>query len=176
MRKDYQLEKRKYVIGGFIVVIAIIYVCRLFGLQIQDDKYKDYADNNAFLRKTIYPSRGMVYDRNDSLVVYNQPAYDVMMIPRDVHDFDTLDFCRTLSLTPEEFRARLDAMKSSASYSSYTPQTLITHLSAKDYGKLQEKLYRYPGFFIQKRILREYNYDIAANLLGNIREVSEACP
>ncbi len=174
MRKDYQLEKRKYVIGGFIVVIAIIYVCRLFGLQIQDDKYKDYADNNAFLRKTIYPSRGMVYDRNDSLVVYNQPAYDVMMIPRDVHDFDTLDFCRTLSLTPEEFRARLDAMKSSASYSSYTPQTLITHLSAKDYGKLQEKLYRYPGFFIQKRILREYNYDIAANLLGNIREVSEA--
>lgn len=91
MRKDYQLEKRKYVIGGFIVVIAIIYVCRLFGLQIQDDKYKDYADNNAFLRKTIYPSRGMVYDRNDSLVVYNQPAYDVMMIPRDVHDFDTLD-------------------------------------------------------------------------------------
>ncbi len=174
MRKDYQLEKRKYVIGGFIVVIAIIYVCRLFGLQIQDDKYKDYADNNAFLRKTIYPSRGMVYDRNDSLVVYNQPAYDVMMIPRDVHDFDTLDFCATLSLTPEEFRARLDAMKSSASYSSYTPQTLITHLSAKDYGKLQEKLYRYPGFFIQKRILREYNYDIAANLLGNIREVSEA--
>lgn len=174
MRKDYKLEKRKYVVGGFIIVIAVIYVCRLFGLQIQDEKYKDYADNNAFLRKTVYPSRGMIYDRNDSLVVYNQPAYDVMMIPRDVHDFDTLDFCRTLSLTPEEFRARLDAMKSSASYSSYTPQTLITHLSAKDYGKLQEKLYRYPGFFIQKRILREYNYDIAANLLGNIREVSEA--
>lgn len=174
MRKDYKLEKRKYVVGGFIIVIAVIYVCRLFGLQIQDDKYKDYADNNAFLRKTVYPSRGMIYDRNDSLVVYNQPAYDVMMIPRDVHDFDTLDFCRTLSLTPDEFRARLEAMKSSASYSSYTPQTLITHLSAKDYGKLQEKLYRYPGFFIQKRILREYNYDIAANLLGNIREVSEA--
>lgn len=174
MRKDYKLEKRKYVIGGFIMVIAAIYVCRLFGLQIQDDKYKDYADNNAFLRKTVYPSRGMIYDRNDSLVVYNQPAYDVMMIPRDVHDFDTLDFCRTLSITPDEFQSRLATMKSSASYSSYTPQTLITHLSAKDYGKLQEKLYRYPGFFIQKRILREYNYDIAANLLGNIREVSEA--
>lgn len=174
MRKDYQLEKRKYVIGGFLVIIAIIYLWRLFGLQIQDDKYKDYADNNAFLRKTVYPSRGLIYDRNDSLVVFNQPAYDVMMIPRDVHDFDTLDFCRTLSLTPEEFRERLAAMKASRSYSSYTPQTLLTHLSAKDYGKLQEKLYRYPGFFIQKRILREYNYDIAANILGNIREVSEA--
>lgn len=174
MRKDYKLEKRKYVIGGFILVIALIYLFRLFGLQIQDDKYKDYADNNAFLRKTVYPSRGMIYDRNDSLVVYNQPAYDVMMIPRDVHDFDTLDFCRTLSITPEEFQARITAMKNSRSYSSYTPQTLITHLSAKDYGKLQEKLYRYPGFFIQKRILREYAYDAAANVLGNIREVSEA--
>jgi len=174
MRKDYTLEKRKYVVGGFIVVIAIIYVCRLFGLQIRDDKYKDYADNNAFLRKTVYPSRGMVYDRNDSLVVFNQPAYDVMMIPRDVHDFDTIDFCRTLTITPAEFKARVAAMKSSPNYSSYTPQTLITHLSAKDYGKLQEKLYRYPGFFIQKRILREYNYNVAANVLGNIREVSEA--
>lgn len=173
MRKNYQLEKRKYVIGGFLTVIAVIYLIRLFGLQIQDDRYKDYADNNAFLRKTVYPSRGMIYDRNDSLVVFNQPAYDVMMIPRDVHDFDTLDFCRTLSLTPEEFRERLAAMKNSRSYSSYTPQTLITHLSAKDYGKLQEKLYRYPGFFIQKRILREYGYEAAANVLGNIREVNE---
>lgn len=173
MGKNYQLEKRKFVIGGFIVVIAIIYLFRLFALQIQDDKYKDYADNNAFLRKTVYPSRGMIYDRNDTLVVYNQPAYDVMMIPRDVHDFDTLDFCRTLAISPEEFQARLKAMKASKSYSSYTPQTLITHLSAKDYGKLQEKLYRYPGFFIQKRILREYAYDAAGNVLGNIREVSD---
>lgn len=173
MGKNYQLEKRKFIIGGFIVVISVIYLFRLFTLQIQDDKYKDYADNNAFLRKTVYPSRGMIYDRNDSLVVYNQPAYDVMMIPRDVHDFDTLDFCRTLAISPEEFQARLKAMKESRSYSSYTPQTLITHLSAKDYGKLQEKLYRYPGFFIQKRILREYAYDAAGNVLGNIREVSD---
>ena len=173
MRKDYKLEKRKYVVGGFIAVVAIIYTLRLFTLQIQDEKYKDYADNNAFLRKTVYPSRGLIYDRNDSLVVYNQPAYDVMMIPRDVHDFDTLDFCRTLAITPEEFHARIKAMKESRNYSSYTPQVLITHLSAKDYGKLQEKLYRYPGFFIQKRILREYAYEAAGNVLGNIREVSE---
>lgn len=174
MRKDYRLEKRKYVVGGFIVVIAIIYLIRLFGLQISDSKYKDYADNNAFLRKTVYPSRGLIYDRNDSLVVFNQPAYDVMMIPRDVHDFDTLDFCNTLRITPETFRKRLAAMKSSPNYSSYTPQTLITHLSAKDYGRLQEKLYRYPGFFIQKRILRQYNYHTAGNILGNIHEVSQA--
>ena len=74
MRKDYKLEKRKYVIGGFIIVIAIIYICRLFTLQIADSQYKNSADNNAFLRKTVYPSRGLIYDRNDSLVVYNQPT------------------------------------------------------------------------------------------------------
>lgn len=173
MRKDYRLEKRKYVIAGFIVVIAIIYVFRLFSLQISEDKYKDYADNNAFLKKTVYPSRGLIFDRNDSLVVFNQPAYDVMMIPRDVHDFDTIDFCNTLQITPEILRNRLQSMRSSVSYSAYTPQTLLSHLSARDYGRLQEKLYRYPGFFIQKRILRQYNVHTAGNLLGNIREVSQ---
>ncbi len=174
MRKDYNLEKRKYVVGGFLVVIALIYICRLFTLQITEDKYKDYADNNAFLKKTVYPSRGLIYDRNDSLVVFNQPAYDVMMIPRDVHDFDTIDFCNTLQITPATLRERLAAMRKSPSYSAYTPQTLLSHLSARDYGRLQEKLYRHPGFFIQKRILRQYNYNCSGNLLGNIREVSQA--
>ncbi len=173
MRKDYNLEKRKYVIGGFIILITIIYIIRLFNLQVCDSKYKEYADSNAFLRKTQYPSRGLIYDRNGELVVYNQPAYDVMMIPRDVQEFDTLDLCMTLNITREQFNNRIYEMKHSAGYSSYTPQKFITHLSAKDYGRLQEKLYRFPGFFIQKRILRQYNHLAAANVLGNIREVSE---
>lgn len=172
MRKDYKLEKRKYVIGGFIIVIFIIYVIRLAGLQLGDDKYKMYADNNAFLNKIVYPSRGLIYDRNGELIVYNQPAYDVMMIPRDVENFDTLDFCNTLDITVEQLRKRFYDMRHTPGYSSYTPQRLITHLSAQDYGKLQEKLYRYPGLFIQKRILRQYNHSTAANVLGNIREVS----
>lgn len=173
MRKDYRLEKRKYVVGGFLLVVALAYLLRLFTLQIADERYKDRADSNAFLKKTVYPSRGLIYDRNDSLVVFNQPAYDVMMIPRDIRDFDTLDFCNTLQISIEAFRERVRQMKSSPNYSAYTPQTLITHLSAQDYGRLQEKLYRYPGFFIQKRILRQYNYSAAANVLGNIREVSQ---
>ncbi len=175
MRKNYNLEKRKYVISGFIIVIAIIYLIRLFGLQINNDKYKEYADSNAFLKKTIYPSRGIIYDRNGELIVYNQPAYDVMIIPRDVQGFDTLDFCRTLNITKEDLLKRITDMKDrtiNPGYSSYTPQQLISHLSVEDYGRLQEKLYRYPGFFIQKRILRQYNHLTAANLLGNIREVN----
>ena len=175
MRKNYNLEKRKYIIGGFIVLIALIYTIRLFDLQINDEKYKRSADSNAFLKKTVYPSRGLIYDRNGELVVFNQPAYDVMMIPRDVQPFDTLDFCHTLNITREQFDKRLADMKDkrlNPGYSSYTPQRLMSQLSAQDYGRLQEKLYRFPGFFIQKRILRQYKQPTAANVLGNIREVS----
>ena len=176
MRKNYNLEKRKYVIGGFILLIGLIYLVRLFDLQINDEKYKRSADSNAFLKKTVYPSRGLIYDRNGELVVFNQPAYDVMLIPRDVQEFDTLDFCRTLNITYEQFVKRIADMKDkrlNPGYSSYTPQRFISQLSAQDYGRLQEKLYRYPGFFIQKRILRQYYHPTAANVLGNIREVSK---
>lgn len=172
MRKDYNLEKRKYVIGGFIVLVALIFVGRLYDLQLNDEKYRRSADSNAFLKKTVYPSRGLIYDRNGELVVYNQPAYDVMLIPRDVQPFDTLDFCETLSITPAELDRRFDDMRRSPGYSSYTPQRLIAQLSVQDYGRLQEKLYRFPGFYIQKRILRQYMHPTAANVLGNIREVS----
>ena len=175
MRKDYRLEKRKYVIGGFFLIIVIIYIIRLFSLQVIDTRYKAFADSNAFMRKTLYPSRGMMRDRNDKLVVYNQPAYDVMIIPRDVQMFDTLDFCQTLSITKEQLEKRFADMKDrrlNPGYSAYTPQRLITHISAQDYGRLQEKLYRFPGIFIQQRILRQYTRSTAANVLGNIREVS----
>lgn len=178
MRKDYNLAKRQYVIGGFIVIIAIIYLIRLFNLQVADSKYKEYADSNAFLRKTVYPSRGIIYDRDGRLVVFNQPAYDVMVIPRDIgkEGFDTIDFCRSVNLTPDELRKKFADMRDprrNPGYSSYSPQRLLTHLTAEDYGRLQEKLYRFPGFYIQKRILREYNYKAAANVLGNVREVSQ---
>ena len=172
MRKDYSLEKRKFVIGGIIVAIVIIYVIKLFELQVSDSKYKDYADSNAFLRKTIYPSRGLMYDRKGKLVVFNQPAYDLVFIPKDVQPLDTIDFCNTLQITREEFDVRMRDVRKNPSYSKYTQQNFITHLSSQDYGRLQEKLYRYPGFYIQKRILRQYNYNVAANLLGNIREVN----
>ena len=116
-----------------------------------------------------------MYDRNGELVVFNQPAYDVMMIPRDVENFDTIAFCRTLNISVEQLRAYWADMKDprkNPGYSSYTPQKLISHLSQEDYGRLQEKLYLFPGFFIQKRTIRQYQHSAAANVLGNIREVS----
>lgn len=175
MRKDYNLEKRKYVIGAAILLVVVIYILRLFSLQVGNSDYKRYADSNAFQRKVLYPSRGFIYDRNGELLVYNQPAYDVMMIPREVRDLDTLDFCNTLGIDIEQFNRYIADMKDSRKnpgYSSYTPQVFMTQLSAQDYGRFQEKLYRYPGFYIQNRVLRQYSLPIAANVLGNIREVS----
>ncbi len=173
MRKDYNLEKRKFVIGGFIVVVVIIYVIRLFELQISDSTYKAYADSNAFVNRTIYPSRGLIYDRNGKLVVYNQPAYDLMVTPKDVIEFDTIDFCNTLQIRRSEFDQRWHEMESKRSYSPYSEQVFLSNLSPEDCGRIQEKLYRFPGFDIQQRILRKYNYLAAANVLGDIREVNQ---
>lgn len=175
MRKDYKLEKRKYIIGGFICVIVLIYAIRLFSLQVGDNKYKINADSNAFLEKTIYPSRGLIYDRTGKLVVFNQPAYDVMLIPKDVGKFDTVALCKVLNLTREQLDEKWSEMKNprrNPGYSAYTPQKLISQLTPQDYGRLQEKLHLFPGFFIQKRNIRKYSYSCGANILGNIREVS----
>lgn len=175
MKKNYEFEKRKYVIGLTVVLIIVIYLVRLFVLQVPDNQYKVFADSNAFLKKTLFPSRGLIYDRNGKLLVYNQPAYDVMMIMREVRMLDTLDFCQTLDITIDDFKKRIEQMKNrrlNPGYSAYTPQVFMSQVSAKNYGKLQEKLYKFNGFYIQNRMLRQYTYSTAPNVVGNIREVS----
>lgn len=176
MGKDYTLEKRKYVIGGFIIIVVAIFLIRLFNLQVSDDSYKENAESNAFFRKVLYPSRGLVYDRNGRLVVLNQPEYDVMLIPKDIgQQFDTLGLCEVLDISKEDLMSMWADMKDprkNPGYSAYTPQKLMSHLSQEDYGRLQEKLYLFPGFYVQKRNVREYATTAAGNLLGNIREVN----
>ena len=175
MRKDYNLEKRKYLIGGFISLLVVIYIIRLFTLQVGDQKYKENADSNAFLKRVQYPVRGLIYDRNDELVVFNQPAYDLMIIPKDAGAFDTISLCRILNIDLPTFHEKWAQMKDirrNPGYSAYTPQKLISHLSQEDYGRIQEKLYLFPGFFISKRSIREYTSKAASNVLGNIREVN----
>lgn len=176
MSKDYTLEKRKYVVGGFITVIVAIFLVRLFSLQVSEGIYKENAESNAFFRKILYPARGLVYDRNGRLVVLNQPEYDVMLIPKDVGaGFDTLGLCKVLEISKEELLEKWADMKNprkNPGYSAYTPQKLMSHLSQEDYGRLQEKLYLFPGFYVQKRNVREYAVHAAANILGNIREVN----
>lgn len=170
------LERRKYVIGLVAIVIVVIYLCRLFNLQIMTDDYKRNAASNAFLNKVQFPSRGAIYDRNDKLLVYNQPAYDINFVPREVKQLDTLDFCNTLRITREYFDKRMADVKNrrlNPGYSSYTPQTFMTQLSAEECGVFQEKLFKFAGFSIQRRTVREYAYKAAAHALGDIGEVSK---
>lgn len=175
MAKDYSLEKRKYVIGAVAIVIVLIYIIRLFDLQILTDEYKHYADSNAFLKKVQYPSRGAMYDRNGKLLVYNQPAYDITFVPREVVHLDTLEFCRSLNLTREQFDRRMAEVSNrrrNPGYSRYTPQTFMAQLSSEECGIFQEKLYKFPGFSIQRRTVRQYAYNSSAHILGDVGEVS----
>jgi len=169
-------EKRKRYIIILICLLVFIFILQLFKLQIIDKDYKQWADSNAFYNKKIYPSRGVMYDRNGQLLVYNQPAYDVMVVFRETKEMDTLAFCRAVNITVEEFYQKLADVKNkkrNPGYSSYTPQPFITQLGNKEYGILQESLYKFPGFYIQNRTVREYNYKYAAHVLGYIAEVDK---
>ena len=176
MKRDFNLEKRKYILGGSVVIVVLIYLIRLFSLQIMSEDYKKNADSNAFLNKVQYPSRGVMYDRNDKLLVYNQPAYDVTLVMNEIENLDTLDLCKTLNITVDYFKRRISEMKdrrSNPGYSRYTPQVFMTQLSAEECGVFQEKLFKFSGFYIQRRIIRQYTYNAAAHVLGDIAEVSK---
>jgi penicillin-binding protein 2 len=151
-------------------------VVQLFKLQLMSPQYRDYADSNAFLRRTLYPARGAIYDRNEKLLVYNRPTYDVMMVVREMQQFDTLDFCRTLNIDMERFYV-LDAdmrdRRKNPGYSSYTQQLFMSQLNVEEYGLLQEKLYKFPGIYIQSRTERQYNYPNMGLILGYVAEVDQ---
>ena len=176
--KDFELDNRRFVIGGVAIFIVVVYIIRLFMLQITSDDYKKSADSNAFLKKIEYPSRGVIKDRNGKLMVYNQPAYDVMVVMNEVGDhLDTLELCDALNITKEDFIHRVATMKDrnkNPGYSRFTQQMLISQLSDKDFSLFQEKMFRFPGFYVQRRSVRQYNYPYAAHVLGDVAEVSPA--
>ena len=174
--KDYSFDNRKYIVSGAIILVLLIYVARLYNLQIDSNDYKTKADSNAFYKKTIYPSRGLIYDRNGNLVVYNKPSYDITFVPREIKDVDTLELCKALEITVEEFNTRMERVKNrkyNPGYSTYTEQEFMTQLTGEEFAGFQEKLFRFPGFYVRKRSIREYNYDVAGVLLGDIGEVSQ---
>ena len=176
--KDYTLGNRKYVIGGVATLIVVIYIIRLFTLQITSDDYKKSADSNAFLKKVEFPSRCVISDRNGKLLVYNQPSYDIMVVMNEANGrLDTLDFCQALGISKEEFDRRMATIKDrnrNPGYSRFTQQLFMSQLSDKDFSIFQEKMYRFPGFYVQKRSVRQYQYNMGAHILGDVAEVSPA--
>ena len=176
--KDNGLAYRRFVIAGVAILIVIVYTIRLFMLQITSDDYKKSADSNAFLKKIEYPSRGAILDRTGKLLVYNQPAYDIMVVMNEIKGrLDTLEFCQTLGITRQEFDRRMATIKDrnrNPGYSRFTQQIFMSQLSDKDFSIFQEKMFRFPGFYVQKRSVRQYQYAMGAHVLGDVAEVSPA--
>ncbi len=174
--KSYNLENRRFVIGGVALAIVLVYIIRLFTIQLLSDDFKKNADSNAFLKKIDYPSRGAIYDRNGKLMVYNQPSYDIMVVMNEAKGhIDTLELCNALGISKEYFVKRMDDIKDrnkNPGYSRFTEQLFMTQLSDREFSVFREKMFRFPGFYVQKRSIRQYTYPYAAHVLGDIGEVS----
>lgn len=173
----YNYEKRKYVIGGVAIAIIAMFIVRLFVLQLTSEDYQMRADSNAFRKDILYPSRGLIRDRQGNLLVYNEPSYNIMVVMQDQHGVDTLDFCRTVGITKEDYIARMNDIKDSKKHPNYsrnTPQLFMGQISPEEYSKFGEKLFRFKGFSIEKRTVRRYGTSNAAHILGDVGEVSQA--
>jgi len=161
---------RKYVIIALTVLASLGLIIRLFIIQVVKDSYRLSADNNVLRYVTQYPARGLIYDRNGELIVFNKAAYDLMVVPAQTSKIDTTVFCNLLGITGELFRER---MKAAVNYSRRAPSVFLKQISDETYARLQEKMFMYPGFYVQPRTLRKYSKPVAAHVLGYVSEVDE---
>jgi penicillin-binding protein 2 len=164
-------SERKYIIIGIFLAVGFIFVAKLFYLQIINKSYLLSAQNNVIRIITQYPARGLIFDRNGKLLVYNEAAYDLMVVPDQVKRFDTLELCNLIGIDRDIFSRRL---KSIRIYSTRKTSVFEKQISKETYGYMQEKLFKFPGFYVQSRILRSYTYPIAAHTFGYIGEVDNA--
>lgn len=164
------IENRKYIIQFVIILVGLIYLVKLFHIQVMDTNYKLAAEHNIIQRVDEFPFRGLIYDRNQKLIVYNNPVFDLMVVPREVKPLDTANFCRLFNITHEDF---LKKYKEAKDYSYVKPSVFMKQLSDRDFAAAQDYFVDFPGFYIQPRIVRSYPFPIMANALGYIGETSK---
>ena len=163
--------RRGLLLYYFIIIVGAIFIIRLFYIQIIDDEYRISPLNNSAVRVNYdYPERGYVYDRNGVLLAANQPSYDIMVIPREIKDLDTLELCNLIKIDKSEFIKKIEKSKV---YSPYLPSVFLSQITKEEYAYIQEKMYKFKGFYIQSRSQREYMVNSAANILGYISEVND---
>ena len=160
---------RKYFLLGITILVSMGFTAQLVYLQLIQTEYQLQSENNAILKQTLYPERGLIYDRNHKLLVGNQLAYDVLYIPENGASFDTLEFCTILNFSKESLIEQLQKAKL---FSYKLPSIVIQHLNEEEYALFQEKIWKYPGFFLQKNTIRDYHVETMANILGYISEVN----
>tara|TARA_R110002124_G_scaffold33268_10_gene110712 strand:+ start:8244 stop:8735 length:492 start_codon:yes stop_codon:yes gene_type:complete len=154
---------RKLLLPSLIIVAALLLLIRIFYLQVINDSFKLKSDNNAIKIKYDYPERGYIFDRYGKLLVSNQASYDIMVIPRELKKIDTLEFCQLLNITKEDYIKKIAKAKV---YSPRLPSVFLSQLNKSEFAAFQEKIRKFPGFYFQKRSLRDYEVDFGANVLG----------
>jgi penicillin-binding protein 2 len=160
---------RKLLLAGLTLIMGLIFIIRLFQLQVVNTSYQRLSDNNAILSISDYPERGFIYDRNGTLLVANQAAYDIMIIPENVIPFDTVAFCELSGVSKKKL---INNLKKARRFSRKLPSVVVNQISKETYAKLQEQMWKYEGFFIQKKSLRDYRVNFGANVLGYVSEVN----
>lgn len=169
MKRSRNLN-RKFYIYAFILLISAIYLMKLFYIQVLTNKYVILSEKNSSRIVTIFPPRAVIYDRNGAKLVTNEPAYDLMVTPKDVKEFDTIDLCSIIGLPIETVRKRLREI---TAYSRMKTSIFEAQISKEIYGVLQERMYKFAGFHIQNRSIRSYSRPIGAQILGYVGEVDQ---
>ena len=165
-----QYSNRSGIVKVIFLAIGVLFVLRLSMLQLFDKEYKVKAENQSLRNVTQYPARGLMYDRNGELLVYNEAVYDLMVIPRMVKDLDTDYFCHAVGITRQSFNER---MEKAYKFSPYSASIFMKQISKEDFGRWENLLYRFKGFYVSKRTLRLYGKPIAAHVLGYVGEVND---
>ena len=168
-QEGYSYRGRSIQIGVLFLLVALVFLGKLFYIQVIDDSAKISAENNAVRTEIIYPARGQMLDRNGELIVYNKAAYDLMIVPALVGEFDTTELCSILDIEPEKIVNRIEATRKN----KYRPTTLVSQMTAEDYAKLQEVMHKYKGFLVQDRVVRAYTSQVGAHVLGYVGEVNQ---
>ena len=151
------------------ILISVVFLIKLFSLQVLNKDYDKLSQNNAIIEIEDYPERGFIYDRKGKILVSNQPAYDIMIIPENLSSFDTLLFCEMTNIDKKKLKSNL---KSARKFSMRLPSVIVNQISKETYAKLQEQMWKFPGFFIQKKSIRDYRVNFGANVLGYVSEVN----
>ena len=166
-------EGRKEIFQVVFVLTGIIFLIKLFAIQILDDKYAQLAASNSIMKEIEYPFRGLIYDRKGKLLVYNSPEYDLLIVTKEVKTLDSARFCEVFDMTQEELRSRFVELTGRKEYSQYKPTLFIRQLSNFDFAKIQENLDEFIGFYIQPRTSRAYATNTLANALGYVSEITK---
>lgn len=167
-------EGRKEIIQLTFIIVGAIFLIKLFFIQVLDDRYEKLADSNAVLEQVDPPVRGLIFDRNGKLIVYNNPEFDLHILTKDVKSLDTVAFCEVFSMTKEELLQAFKDLKAKREYSPRKPTIFLSQISNLDFARIQDRIDEFPGFLIRPRPTRAYTKNVMANALGYVGEISKA--